>query len=338
MANTIGYPRVDLVGGTLDIFPINFLFKDVLTINLALDLPTLVTIEENNTDFIKVVSKNYNNTKKIKFSELNEDIFFSDNEFSTDQFEELSFVFLIISYFKLKTGVTIEIDAQAPHGAGLGGSSTLGVTLYKALANFTGSRFEKLQAIKIVQKFEALILNQGMPGYQDYYPALFGGILALKSNITEIEVQQLYCSEFEDYLLENVTLGFTGKNRSSGINNWGMYKNFFDGDRSVKQGLKKINEVSKSCYEAIINKKYEKSLEFVAQEGLLRESLFPGILTSEQEKLKTDLMKIGANLKICGAGGGGCFIIIGNNKNEIRSLLEQHQMRKLEFKVQGPLQ
>ncbi len=337
MAKTIGFPRVDLVGGTLDIFPINFLFKDVVTINLALDLPTQVSIEKNNSDFLRVISKNYNNTKEIKFHELSEETFFIDNEFCSDKFQELSFVFLIISYFNIKEGLTIEIDAKAPHGAGLGGSSTLGVTLYKALADHCNKSFDKLHAIKIVQKFEALILNQGMPGYQDYYPALFGGVLALKSNINEIEVEQLYTSEFEKYLMDHITLGFTGKNRSSGINNWGMYKNFFDGDKKIHLGLKEINEVAKKCYRSIINKDYEKSLELVSQEGKLRENLFSGILTKEQVCLKSDLEKIGAGLKICGAGGGGCFIIIGSNKESIRSLLDQHQMKKIDFKVQGPV-
>jgi len=337
MAKTIGYPRVDLVGGTLDIFPINFLFKDVLTINLALNLPTTVHIEKNNTDFIKVVSKNYNISKEIRFDELNEDVFFQNNEFSTHKFQELSFVFLIISYFKIKEGLTIEIDAKAPHGAGLGGSSTLGVTLFKSFVDFTNREFNKLETIKLVQKFEALILNQGMPGYQDYYPALYGGILALKSNINEIEVEQLYSNARAENLKEFITLGFTGKNRSSGINNWGMYKSFFDGNEKIHEGLKKISEVAKKCYQAIINNKYEDVAKFVSEEGRLREELFPGILTPRQVKLKNDLLEIDASLKVCGAGGGGCFIILGRNKSAIQKLLKQHEMIELDFIIQGPI-
>ncbi len=335
MLKLSGFPRVDLTGGTLDIFPINILLEKVVTINLALELETKVSISGRNDSLISIESKNYNNKASVDFSDLGHHSFYKDGVFSEEQFKELSFVFSIVNHFEPQMGLDIILDANVPHGSGLGGSSTLGVSLFKALSNFFNKDFNKIDAIKIVQSYEALILNQGMPGYQDYYPSLFGGILALKSSIEGVKVEQLFNNELKKFLESNITLGFTGKNRSSGINNWGVYKNFFDKDQKTQTGLKKINQVSRKCYEAIQAKEYVNVLKSILEEGVLREEIFPTILTPEMKSLNKSL---GGVMKVCGAGGGGCFILIGEEQEKYKLAIKEHDMSVLDFKIKRPLE
>ena len=69
------------------------------------------------------------------------------------------------------------MESDAPTGSGLGGSSAMGVTIYKALAEYTSVALDRDEAIKIVNGLEGKILDSGPAGYQDYHPALYGGIL-----------------------------------------------------------------------------------------------------------------------------------------------------------------
>ena len=41
-------------------------------------------------------------------------------------------------------------------------------------------------------------------------------------------VEQVFTPELAAYLQNNVTLVFSGESRQSGINNWEVYKSFFD--------------------------------------------------------------------------------------------------------------
>ncbi len=335
MLKLSGFPRVDLVGGTLDIYPINLILEQVVTINIAIDLETKIEINEIDSSNLIIHSINYNSSKTISLNDLNDSSFFKDGIFSDSKFKELSFVLKLISYFRPKDGLEIKLDAKAPHGSGLGGSSTLGVSLYKALCQKLNREFDPTRAIEIVRNHEALVLNQGVPGYQDYYPSMFGGILALKADMNKVQVKQLYSSEFSEYLEKNIVLGFTGKNRSSGINNWAVYKNFFDQDKKTIEGLREINNISKKCHDFIKSDKFDEVPNCILQEGKVRESLFPNILTPEMKNLNSNL---GSKMKVCGAGGGGCFILIGEDQELYKKSIVNSSMEVLPFKIKGPIE
>lgn len=53
-------------------------------------------------------------------------------------------------------------------------------------------------------------------------------------------------------------------------------------------------------------------LTLISLEGMEREKLFPGITTDKIRQFTSELKKEGnvLGLKMCGAGGGGCFILV----------------------------
>lgn len=331
-----GSVRVDLVGGTLDIEPINLIIKNVVTLNVATGLKASVSLTKTAFDGVEIHSADYNKNYKYTSAELTEDRVVYSRDFA-----EMTFVLQILRLFNINSHIKLDLSSGAPAGSGLGGSSAMGVTLYRALCNFTGHNYDRLNAVLRVKAVESRILNQGMAGYQDYFPALTGGVLAIRGIEGEIKIEQLFTDELRDVLEKNLTLISSKQSRASGINNWEVYKAFFDKKPEVVQGLTRIAEISHDCYQALKTKQWDKMLGLIAQEGLEREKLFPGISTDKIRNFTADLKNSGnvIGLKMCGAGGGGCFILVtkGMDHQVIEAKVKEHGMEILPFKVESPL-
>jgi D-glycero-alpha-D-manno-heptose-7-phosphate kinase len=331
-----GSVRVDLVGGTLDIEPINLIIKNVVTLNVATGLKASVKLSKTDFAGVEIHSADYHREYRFTAQELTEDRVVYSRDFG-----EMTFVLQILRLFGINSGVKLELSSGAPAGSGLGGSSAMGVTLYRALCNFTGHNYDRHTAVLRVKAVESRILNQGVAGYQDYFPALTGGILAIKGIEGEIKVEQLYSDELKAFLETHLTLVSSGQSRQSGINNWEVYKAFFDKRPEVVQGLTKIAEISHETYLALKARNWDKVLTLIALEGLEREKLFPGITTEKIRQFTAELKKDGdvLGLKMCGAGGGGCFILVhkGIDRGVIEARVRAHGMEILPFNVEAPL-
>ena len=86
---------------------------------------------------------------------------------------------------------------------------------------------------------------------------------------------------------------------------------------------------------------YSGLIALIGLEGEERRKLFPGILTPSMQELHNEIKSFGNHfgMKICGAGGGGCFLLTHKPSDQkiIETVLEKFQMKKLEFKVEKPL-
>lgn len=331
-----GSVRVDLVGGTLDIEPINLILENVITLNVATSLKANVELIKTDFDGIEVHSQDYGKIYSWRSSELTR-----HNVLFTDMFKEMSFILQILQLFNINSNLRINLSSGAPAGSGLGGSSAMGVTLYKALCAFTNTSFDVRTAVQRVKGVESRILNQGVAGFQDYYPALTGGILGIVGKEGYIEVEQLYTPELKDYLEKHLTLIYSGQSRASGINNWEVYKGFFDKNQRIIDGLKKIAEISHNTYVAIKNKKYEEVAPLIAAEGVAREELFPSISTDKIKEF-VKVVKEESDVygtKMCGAGGGGCFLLVHNGESHdfIAKKATDFGMTVLPFNIELPL-
>ena len=330
-----GSVRVDLLGGTLDLNPINLILPNVVTLNLATSLKAKVKVSEIDFEGVEIVSQDYHSTDKFKSSD------FKIENFQNGFFGNLSFIAQILHLFGIKRNVRLELSSGSPPGAGLGGSSAMGVTCYSALAKFTNTKFDRIEAIQKVNSIEARILDCGPAGYQDYYPALFGGVLALLPEPGKITVEQLFTAQLKETLEQSLTLVYSGETRLSGINNWEVYKAFFNKDVEVRRGMSAIAELSHQALLCARQGKYADLIELISAEGEERRKLFPGILTNNMSQLHMMLKQNSKHLgmKICGAGGGGCFLITHKKEDRdyIKQLLTKYQMSCLPFNVDEPL-
>ncbi len=333
--NESGSVRIDLLGGTLDIEPINYVLRDTVTLNLATSLKAKVGIEKIEGNSVIIKSLDYKNENEFYSKD------FTTENFDGDHFGPLSFVCQILHHFDVTCGVKLTLESGSPPGAGLGGSSTMGVTLYRALCQLTDRFFNRKEAIQTVRNIEAKILNKGPCGYQDYYPALYGGILGLVPKNEGIQVEQFYNENLATFLEEHLTLVYSGALRLSAINNWEVYKSFFDNDPIVREGLRRIARLAKGAYESLTREDYEFFLELICEEGREREELFSGIVTEEMRQFYRSLDEQGLvkGMKVCGAGGGGCFILVHDREygSKISELVKNSDFTHLSFKVDKPL-
>ena len=341
-----GSVRVDLVGGTLDLQPIALILKDVVTINMATTLKAKVeleTIEDRN--ILEIYSADYQKSYQYHSHDFKDDNFYKDGALSAHFFKEMLFVILLCKSLECTQGIKITLSSGAPTGSGLGGSSAMGITLVQAILAFKNQSMNKNSIMEHVRKIEELMLDRGVAGYQDYFPALYGGVLALRPGILEHNVEQYYTEALASFLETHLVLVYSGQTRNSGINNWNVFKNFFDHNestnlQSTRKGLVEIAKVSFEAYQYLRKKEYSKILTCIAREGKIREKLFPGIMTEEMKKIDATCRERFSSyqgIKVCGAGGGGCFLLVGVTVQEVESLLSQENMKILTLKIDFPL-
>ena len=81
-----GSVRVDLLGGTLDLNPINLILPNVVTLNLATSLKAKVKISPIDFDGVEIVSSDYQSTDRF----LSRD--FTPEKLRSGHFKNLTFI------------------------------------------------------------------------------------------------------------------------------------------------------------------------------------------------------------------------------------------------------
>ena len=116
--------RIDLAGGTLDIYPLYLFEGSGLTLNVAIDLLSEVELEKRPDQGIRIEAKDLGLVLEAScFDQLK----------SEGPFARLDLVVRILRFYKPTCGLNVRIESQVPPGSGLGGSSSLLVGLSTAL-------------------------------------------------------------------------------------------------------------------------------------------------------------------------------------------------------------
>ena len=103
-----------------------------------------------------------------------------------------------------------------------------------------------------------------------------------------------------------VTIVYSGASRQSAINNWDIFKRFYDGPSKLRSTIEKIGAISAQCAEAVEKNCWTTALEASEREWKLRCQLWPKIETTVTTEIDRLARKNGAIFsRVCGAGGGG---------------------------------
>ena len=314
--------RVDLAGGTLDFWPIYLMLDRPQTINVAIDILTHCRLKERSDEKVLVYSKDL----KIKCEFKNLKIFIED------QNAELDLIKAMAEYFNPTKGFEIETESESPIGGGLGGSSSLCISMIKAFSKWLGHNYNTEEMVTLAHNLEAKVLKK-MTGTQDYFPAILGdiNIIDYTSLGPRVKIEPVPKELFKKKFL----LVYTGKSHHSGINNWHVIKQFIEGDYGIKQAFEKLGKVSHQMVEAVLSKSFSKLPELFKQEFEARCELSQEFSSPEIEKLSQLAKKHQAVAKICGAGGGGCVMIWCENENreQVKSECEENGFQVLEAQV-----
>jgi D-glycero-alpha-D-manno-heptose-7-phosphate kinase len=288
--------RIDLAGGTLDIWPLSALVPGAVTVNVAIELRATVSIERRVDRRLRVVSRDRARqaTRRLPLG-------------AEDARGPLALLIRLAAAFDLGRGATLTSRATAPAGAGLGGSSTLGIAAAGALQRFSGERLSRERLLRRVMNLEALEL--GVPtGDQDYRGALHGGLAAYHHEPDGTRREPLPGgAELERRLV----LCYTGEPRSSGFSNWEMFRRFIDGERRTVANMKTIARIAGEMAAALRAGRLDDAGRLLGEEGRLRYRLAPSVETPGLRRADRAAKEAGAQgTKVCGAGGGGCLVAL----------------------------
>lgn len=323
--------RVDLAGGTIDLWPLYLLHDDPITVNAAIDLYATARVETAPAG-IAIASRDRG--RSVRFDDVA-----ALQRGVRDAAGDLEFIVRLAAHFLAAASrpspCAIATDCMAPAGSGLGGSSALGIALAAALDRFTGRRLDPGGLLAVTRAIETQVLR--IPtGEQDYHPAQHGGTLALHYTVEGTRVERLPVDG--ETLRARTVLVFSGQTRSSGISNWDMLKRHLDGDAAVRAALEEINRAAHAMRAALLGAAWDDAGAALAGEWAARKRLSPAVTTPAIDRLIVEASKEGAIAgKVCGAGGGGCvlFWVRSGRREAVRARLQQAGAVPLDVRYVG---
>jgi len=288
--------RIDLAGGTIDIWPLYLFHDGALTLNAAISLRAHAEIESRADGAIELRSID---TDRIVTASSCAQL---------DPGGELPLLALLAKHYQLE-GATLTTRGESPAGAGIAGSSALVIACCGALARWTKQPNHPDHILQVAMNVECQTIHVPT-GVQDYRPALYGGIAAIELRVDGIKRVALDVEAGE--LERRIVLAYTGAPRHSGTNNWEITKRHIEGDRHIFNCFERIRDTGVAMREALQRGDWDEVGRQIATEWENRKRLAPGVTTPTIEDLIARAQAAGATAaKVCGAGGGGCLFCYG---------------------------
>jgi D-glycero-alpha-D-manno-heptose-7-phosphate kinase len=290
--------RVDLAGGTLDIWPLYLFHPGAVTVNFAINRFTRCTIETLDSPEIRLCSSDLKATESYR----------SLADLEETRRPRLPLAANLLRFFRPSAGLAIETDSESPAGAGIAGSSALMIATTSALNRFTGSGHGLEKIREIAQNVEAQIIRVPT-GVQDYYPALYGGVSTIELSAGGVHRAEIPV-DLDDFN-QRIVLCYTGAPRNSGINNWEVTKAYINGDRKVQRNFGHIASIASSMRAAVQKADWCEAGRLLREDWSHRKGNVPGISTPLIDRLIPLAKRAGSlGAKVCGAGGGGCVFFL----------------------------
>ncbi|MBI2677471.1 MAG: GHMP kinase [Candidatus Koribacter versatilis] len=315
--------RVDLAGGTMDIWPLYLFHAGAVTVNFAVNILTRCRIAPLQGK--KIHLKSIDTRREETFADF--------PALCRARTYKHPLAAYLVRFFEPEGGLEIETNSESPAGAGISGSSALMIATTAALARWTGRKLSR-EAIRVLaQNVEAQLIKVPT-GCQDYYPALYGGVNAIHLEADGIHREAILVPPQE--MEARFVLAYTGAPRQSGINNWEVFQAHINGNRRVLRNFDEIGEIARGMHSALARGAWRDVAGLLRAEWKLRRTNAPGITTPLIEKLIAEATKNGATAaKVCGAGGGGCVVFFTppERKHHVLNAVSQAGGRVLPFQV-----
>jgi D-glycero-alpha-D-manno-heptose-7-phosphate kinase len=287
--------RVDLAGGTLDLWPLHVLHPGTVTVNVAVGL------------YASCRARRAVKTFRV---------FSPDGAFELGSPDtagllaepRAALVGSILDALEIRDPVEIELSTEVPFGSGLGGSSALTVALLGALEPFSPRDLAGVDRVDFVRDVETRVLGKPA-GVQDYYPALSGGIhtIVFEAGATRARRRDVDPFGWEPH----VTLFDTGAAHSSGMNNWEILRARLEGSDRVAAGLEGVRRAAVAMAAAVEASDFAAMGAALAEEWEARRRLAPVVATPRIDRAIAAARAAGAwGGKACGAGGGGFIVVL----------------------------
>ena len=315
--------RVDLAGGTLDIWPLYLFHEGAVTLNFAVDRYARASIEPRAGSRIS-----------FRSTDLHRDASYDSLDgLLSAKGHPLPLATEIVRFFRPSEGFHLEIGSESPAGAGISGSSALIIAAAGAFNRWLGRGYSLEKLREISQNIEARIIRVPT-GCQDYYPAMYGGVSAIELGCAGIYRAALNVNPAD--LESRIVLAYTGAPRNSGINNWEVTKAYLDGDARVHRNFRTIAAIATAMRSALERADWTETARLQREEWTHRKRNAPGISTPLIDHLIAVARRQGSRAaKVCGAGGGGCvfFLTDPESRDRVAAAIEREGATVLPVKV-----
>lgn len=315
--------RIDLAGGTLDIWPLYLFLEDPVTVNMAIDLKTVAEVRLlPGTENITLHAEDQGQSVH------------ADGPADLDLNGPLPLLARLVRFFRPQGGVRLRTSASVPAGSGLGGSSALAVAVAVAFRRLAGREPAAADAPTLARELadiEAQVLRVPT-GVQDHLPALLGGVQQLSFGPGGVKARRLPVSTTA--VKDRLVLVYEGASRSSGLSNLDMVRRFLEGETTARDGLAGIAKAAGALAAALECGDLDAAGEAMEAEMVARRQLSPSLMTPMTERLFGTARREGVlAAKVCGAGGGGCSVywVRGGRREAVGRALEKAGARVLPF-------
>lgn len=292
--------RVDLGGGTLDIWPLGLFHPGARTVNVAVDIEVGVEVR-----------------RATAFRVAQAGAVLEADDLESLRAEPSTRLIAEVCDFLGVDGVDIEISSGSPRGGGLGASSALTVCLLAAIGNAAGrAQPPSAQLAAEARDLEARMMR--LPtGIQDHAPALLGNAVVVEHRIGGSVSRVLPCDL--DGLGRHLVVAYSGQSHFSAGNNWAIIRRALDHDPATDSLLGLIARAAGRVEDALAAGDFEALGHAVAEEWRHRRQLAEEVSTPKIEGLLDAARDAGAwGGKACGAGGGGCVVVLAPQAHRAR--------------------
>lgn len=305
--------RIDLAGGTLDIYPVYLLVPGTRTVNAAIGMTSRVEIHPARAP-ARIVAEGISRPRE------------AGNTHRFPRGGPFGLVAAVLRTYPALTGVEIRFRNEAPVGTGMGASSALLVAVMLAMEAWLGRRGGWEERARRAMEIEAMHLRN-LTGRQDHIAALRGGIQGVRFSPGSTEADRIPAGSREGRRLErHAVLAFTGKSHFSAGVNWRMIRGAIEGNAEVLKKFAGIAGAARDAWEAVVSGDMERLGRAISREWAIRKTIAPGITTSAVEETLASrvIRRHVAGAKLCGAGGGGtlfCLLRRPEDRSAVESFL-----------------
>jgi D-glycero-alpha-D-manno-heptose-7-phosphate kinase len=285
--------RVDLAGGTLDIWPLGLFHPRACTVNVAVDLAVTVRLHP--------LSRGYRVRQGGSLAE-------AASAAELARHPEAALVGVIAAALDLPP-LEATVASESPRGGGLGASSAMAVAFIAAAEEaFDRRRSAPRERVALARDLEARLMR--LPtGVQDHYPALLGGALEIRPLPGGEQVRRLTVDL--PALAASLLVVYSGQSHFSAEKNWQVVRRRLDGEGEITELFEGIAETAAELTPALEAGDLPRVGALMSREWSYRRRFTEGISTPALESLLQAAASAGAwGGKACGAGGGGCLAVL----------------------------
>jgi len=239
-----------------------------------------------------------------------------------------------LSYFNLKSDLSIEIRSDLEKGTGLGGSAALLTALLFSLNKCLNYRMDKRKIAELAYTIESEILKKPV-GPRDHYISVFGGIRCFSYSENNITVKLIDIEkEFSRKLESSIFLIPTQSRLSYDILNEVSHniKSVFSKKHIIK--IMNINENNHlQVLSAIKKSNIKEIVDLLKTQWIVKKSLSVHISSKHINTIVDLIDSKSSSSLLQGGGSGGWIMTLSSDQNGLQKLLNSNMTKYISVKI-----